>query len=340
MATPQAGPLPSKRGEIGYVDDIHGQEEQEQRSGSPEQDALPARHPADHTPAPSVNGHGPFPAAPTVTITAPSASTDSLSTAHSTAKRSFLKPQNIPKYWGIRLDTILILFVQLLVFFGTIGAWVVTALVLSKKIGHTAPAPTQSTTSPDSSTDNTGDTNAGSSAIFVHVAFGIFVLAQLVFVERRIFRIRAERYMYLHPGEVLPSSLRRTTSARTASMGMAPWQRPPLPTYAAALAQDGFGTGDVEDSIIAQPPPPAYGKTRGSTLVLAGFLRNSLRVQAREHEADRPNSEISLRTDRPVSFRSIDEDWETRRDADRARRVEETLAALELREAGPVSDRR
>ena len=36
-----------------------------------------------------------------------------------------------------------------------------------------------------------------------------------------------------------------------------------------------------------------------------------------------------MRSDRPISFMSRDEEWETRRDADHARRIEEALAALE-----------
>jgi len=111
-------------------------------------------------------------------------------------------------------------------------------------------------------------------------------------------------------------------------MAVAPWTRPPLPTYAAALASSGVGTGDVEDVEIAQPPPPAYGQTRGSRLILAGFLRNSLRAQAHEYEEDRAST-TSERNDRPISFVSLDEDWEVRRDADRARRIEEALATLE-----------
>ena len=111
-------------------------------------------------------------------------------------------------------------------------------------------------------------------------------------------------------------------------MPVAPWLRPPLPTYAAAIASSGVGTGDVEDAEIAQPPPPAYGQTRGSTLILAGFLRNSLRAQAREYEDDRPSTTSGC-GDRPISFVSHDEEWEARRDADRERRIEEALAALE-----------
>ncbi|KAI0064150.1 hypothetical protein BV25DRAFT_347341 [Artomyces pyxidatus] len=315
---PQAGPLPSKRGEIGFVEGVHGQEQTQGASGSGGSDNMPARHPADRSPTPSGT------AGPPTSDTPSNASSDNLST-NSATKRSFLKRRNVPKFFGIRLDTILILLAQLLLFFGSIAAWVITTMVLGNKLNP----PT-----------NSNGMNSGSSAIFIHVAFGIVVLAQLVFLERRVFRVRAERYAHVHPGEMLPSSLRRRASRQDAAMPIAPWMRPPLPTYAAALAQSGVGTGDVEDSYIAQPPPPAYGKTRGSTLLLAGYLRNSLRAQARGLETDRRASNMTTRSDRPVSFRSIDEDWEERRDAERARRVEEALAALEIGEPAHVSDRR
>jgi len=38
---------------------------------------------------------------------------------------------------------------------------------------------------------------------------------------------------------------------------------------------------------------------------------------------------MSGQNDRPISFVSQDDEWEVRRDADRARRIEEALAALE-----------
>lgn len=165
------------------------------------------------------------------------------------------------------------------------------------------------------------------SSIFVHVVFAVGVLGQLLFLERRVYRVRAERYAYLHPGEILPTSRGRAMVG--SNMAYAPWHRPPLPTYAAALAQSGVGTGDVEDHIIAQPPPPAYGHTRGSTLLLAGFLRDSLRAQ-------RPTSAATNRTgishmSRPASYRSTDDQWEEIEDAERARRLEETLARLSSR---------
>ena len=126
-------------------------------------------------------------------------------------------------------------------------------------------------------------------------------------------------------------------------MGFAPWNRPPLPTYAAALAANGLGTGDVEDNIIAVPPPPAYGNTRGSTLLLAGFMPENLRAQrsrervrsvgtVRGSLASRMTRMTSLtsRSSRPVSYRSHDSAWEERLDANRAMVLEETLAKLEV----------
>ncbi|KAI0270000.1 hypothetical protein BC834DRAFT_864444 [Gloeopeniophorella convolvens] len=304
---PQAGPLPSKRGEFGYVEEIP------QVRIEAAQDALPARHPEDRrSPTPSsspVNGPSTEPVAHPVT-------SDS-SSMNTTGKRSFLRPKNLPKVKGVRLETLLLLGVQLLFFGGTVAAWAIAIMVIGNKFNKNS-----------SSNSDPNQQGTGTSAIFIHVAFAVVVIAQLVFLERRIFHIRAERYVFKHPGEMLPSSLRRSGSRNAPSMPMAPWLRPPLPTYAAALAASGVGTGDAEDAEIAQPPPPAYGKTRGSTLLLAGFLRNSLRAQAREYE-DRSASRMSTRSDRPVSFASRDEEWEERRDAARARRVEDALADLE-----------
>jgi hypothetical protein len=173
--------------------------------------------------------------------------------------------------------------------------------------------------------------SSGSAAgAFVHVAFSIAVLTQILFLERVIFLLRAERYVHLHPGAILPRTLRLDRQRRgrgddRAALAIAPWNRPPLPTYAAALRESGHGTGDVEDAAIAVPPPPAYGTTRGSTMLLSGFMSTELRAQARAARGSQI-SEVSLR---PVSYLSRDGEWEERRDADRARRVEETLSRLE-----------
>lgn len=174
----------------------------------------------------------------------------------------------------------------------------------------------------------TGPTNA----VFIHVCFSVVVIGQLLFIERRLYRLRAERYTYLHPGEILPLS-RRHRGLGVASdpvIAFSPWNRPPLPTYAAALAQSGVGTGDVEDHLIAAPPPPAYGNTRGSVLLLAGHLRDSLlarrplSVQSRISES----GEIANSRSRPASYASQDPRWEEIQNADRAQRLEETLTRL------------
>jgi hypothetical protein len=154
--------------------------------------------------------------------------------------------------------------------------------------------------------------------------FGVALLGQLIMVERRIFRLRAERYTFLHPGEVLPTSRRHSSSST--SMGIAPWHRPPLPTYAATLAASGHGTGDVEDHLIAAPPPPAYGNTRGSRLILTGFLRDSLRASLRAQRRS-TSSQMSSKSERPLSYVS-------QRSVHREARIEETLARLE--EGGEV----
>lgn len=54
----------------------------------------------------------------------------------------------------------------------------------------------------DPKQDDTGFSGSNSQ-IFVHVAFGVVALAQLVLLERLTFRVRAERYAFKHPGEML-----------------------------------------------------------------------------------------------------------------------------------------
>jgi len=195
----------------------------------------------------------------------------------------------------------------MLLFIGTIVGWVFTARRVSQM----------------PSEDNQNMMTGITSSIFIYVVFAVAALVQLLFIERRVFRLRAERYSFLHPGEILPRH--RGQPAADTSFSISPWNRPPLPTYAATLAQSGVGTGDVEDHLIAAPPPPAYGNTRGSTLLLAGLLRESLRAQRPlSGQSQRSNS-----TSRPLSYRSRDESWQESQDADRARRLDQTLAQLE-----------
>jgi len=240
------------------------------------------------------------------------------SSTRSKSKRSIIaflpaKLQKIPTYGGIRLTTLFLFIMQTILIGGTIAGWVLAVRRISQTVQKSSNANAQ----------NGSGTGTGSgSLIFIHVIFAVILIAQFMFLERRTFRLRAERYAYLHPGEMLPTSRRPSD----ANMGIAPWRRAPLPTYAATLVQSGYGTGDVEDHIIAAPPPPAYGQTRDSRLLLSGFLRNSLRAQRPISE----HSQMSQRgDDRPMSYTSRDEQWQEVEDAARARKLEEALSALE-----------
>ena len=306
---PQAGPLPSKRGEIGFVEGIHTQPPA--HAQPVDQVTLPARHPADHLPqVPSSD----LPNEASLPSGTSPVSSDS-SSMNTVDKSTLRWHKKLPTFMGIRSTTFLWIIVQIMLFAGTVIGWLFAAMALDRQ--PNAPPPSPDGGQPPDPPNN-------SSSIFVHVAFAIVVIAQLVFLERRVYRVRAERYAFKHPGETLPRSLQRGRPLADVTIPIAPWSRPPLPTYAAALAASGVGTGDVEDAEIAPPPPPAYGKTRGSTLLLAGFLRNSLLVQVREREEDRSESRMSDHSDRPVSYRSQEEaNEEERRSADLSRRIEE-----------------
>lgn len=316
---PQAGPLPSKQGEIGYREELHGQNLQ---GGSAEGDnrsivvPLPARHPEDRDAHDEAHTDVPLTPAMATSLTSQPVGipSDASSTHSSMGKRSiisFLKPCNVPTYGGIRLTTLLLFISQTSILCGTIAAWVLVVMHINAQTKK--------------SNAQAGNNGMSSSIIFVHVVFAVAFLAQLIFFERRLFRLRAERYSFLHPGEMLPTSRRQSTDT---NMGFAPWSRPPLPTYAAALAQNGHGTGDVEDNIIAIPPPPAYGNTRNSRLLLQGFLRNSLRAQ-RPVSVHSQMSQTSQSGERPLSYVSQDSQWQEIQDAARARKLEETLSRLE-----------
>ncbi|KAJ7601202.1 hypothetical protein C8J56DRAFT_1010746 [Mycena floridula] len=305
---PQAGPLPTKRGEIGFTEEVQAEAESVPTSVA----SLPERHPADR----DAQAPATVPTA-TAAVAAPVPTPDDASSTNSMPKKKiFLAFRNLPSWHGIHLKTLLLLALQVLFFCGTVAGWALTAIAVSKG------ASSNQNSSSSNNSDSSNQMN-GTSAIFIHVVFGVTCLAQALFLERRIFTLRAERYAFLHPGEMLPTS--RQPRRADPSFAFSPWNRPPIPTYAAALAQSGGGTGDVEDHLIAPPPPPAYGNTRGSRLLLTGFLRDSLRAQ-------RPASVASQQTtggERPLSYASHDEEWDIIQDADRARQLEDTLSSLE-----------
>jgi hypothetical protein len=305
----QAGPLPSKSGEIGFDPELHGHAE---RNSTTDTDlpALPARHPADHQnsdPTPDSDDNG----TTTAPANQPAAATDTTSTHSKRTIISFFTPKDTPTYGGVRLTTLIIVSALLILMAGTIAAWVTSIRRLNNMY-----------------TGGTGDqsvTRMSSALVFIHVIFAAVLLGELVLFERQVFTLRAERYAYLHPGEMLPSYRRSPTT--DTSLGLAPWNRPSLPTYAATLAAGGYGTGDVEDHIIAAPAPPAYGHTRGSVLLLSGFLRDSLRAQRPQSQSSQQNPGDA--SDRPRSYASHDEQWDQIRDAQRTVELEGTLATLE-----------
>ncbi|KAJ7773441.1 hypothetical protein B0H16DRAFT_1512360 [Mycena metata] len=299
------------------------------RSGTPTA-PMPERHPEDRgatTAAPADDSRAGSSESEVPPSTAPSLTTLATTSTDSISKKKrilhFLKPKKVPSFGGFRLTTLLAFAVQICLFGGTIVGWYFA-------VSRTSQKSSSSSNSQSGDSQQTNILGNSSTQIFIHVVFGVATLVQLLFLERRVFRLRAERYSFVHPGEILPSARRRQMG--DPSMGFSPWNRPPLPTYAAALAQSGAGTGDVEDHLIAAAPPPAYGQTRGSTMLLSGFLRDSLRAQrpvsTQTQATVRPMSQRSDRG-RPISYISVDEDWEEVQNAERARRLEETLLTLE-----------
>ncbi|TDL17753.1 hypothetical protein BD410DRAFT_794052 [Rickenella mellea] len=317
---------------------------------------MPARHPADRdpTPAPSASAVPSSSSSSTSSSTSSSVTTTPATSADGSSMRKsgsgagffftlFRKPRKDIKVGGMRLTLLLRFVLQVSFIAGTIAAWVIIIKhLMSPAANPVLPIPLSNDPNTNDNGDGQDNNNNGpmagsTSAIFVHVAFGVSTLAQLLFLERCIFQLRAQRYCHLHPGSMLPSHSRSRSrmSGGGPAMGFAPWNRPPLPTYAAALAQSGYGTGDVEDAQIAIPPPPAYGNTRGSTLLLAGFLRSSVgngggrNGNGGSGGGVRNSGGGMEERGRPVSYRSTDEEWEERCDAERALRLEQTLARLE-----------
>lgn len=311
----EAGPLPRKRGEIGFIDGVHVQQDLQPPLTAV---ILSPRHPADRGPDLEAQV-----TSPTTNIPITPAIPDTFTAAPATPNAASKKTNCLPTIGGIRLTTLSIFVLQVLLFGGTIAGWVVSI----RAVSHSS---------------NSGLALGGPSLpIFLHIVFAISILVELIFLERTVFRVRAERYTYLHPGEILPS-VRIRGRLPSPILALAPWNRPPLPTYAAALAQSGVGTGDVEDNLIAAPPPPAYGQTRGSRLLLAGHMRDSLRAQ-------RPDSALSYIDavppgepgPAPLSYEQFVQalrEGQTPRDLevevaedddDRERRRDETLAQLQ-----------
>lgn len=241
---PQAGPLPVKRGEIGFVEGVHVTNRRADESAE-STFSLPLHHPADRdyqSPSRRSSSRS-LPAANETRAVDGSASP-------TITKGLFgcLRPKRVTSVGGFQLTTLLFFAIQLIALGGTIALWVFTARRMKANLAL-----------------KQSENPTGSLTTFIHVFFVVVVLGQLVFLERRVFRLRGERYQHSY-GDVL-SRHRRSPSSPDSIISTAPWNRPPLPSYAAVLAQSGVGTGDVEDNLIAIPPPPAYGNVRDNTLL-------------------------------------------------------------------------
>ena len=205
---PQADPLPTKRGEIGYRESLNPPAPSNAESGSEvtaHQTAAPARHSADRAPLPAPSGHGPSP------IT--NASSNQSSAGSQPSSRPPLSFRSRPNKHGVRASTIFLLVTQGSLLLLTIALWAILAkLVLP-------------------STDTSKQVGVG---VCVHTTFVISTVVQIILFERLVFRYRAERYAMLHPGEVVPDLFNRGESTRLA---LAPWNRPPLPTVSPSPLQ-------------------------------------------------------------------------------------------------------
>jgi len=287
---PQADPLPSKRGEIGYIENVE-----------PSKNIL---HPLDlyDLPTNSVDRIPPSPISPNAVIIPPAqseivtypSSDQSSSTASITKPNGmldFFKPQGPPALGGLRLYTLVISAVLLILLGGTVTAWVFASkhLAIIAEQNHQTLFGLLPTTIP------------------VYIIFIFIILLQLSHLERLLFRLRGERYAYVHRGEIIPRH--RNIPRSSIDSTFAPWNYSP---YAAALSQNRIATGDVEDHIIAGSPPPAYDNTVGRLSRESG-------------------------TGRPPSYVSRDEQRDQVQNLERVQRLEETADRLEPPSAAHVA---
>lgn len=356
----QADPLPRKVGELGYDPTIHAAPSPPDGSSSSE--TIPLRpHPAERSTDPThrddstaitaltpprsramEHTHSRTDTSTTVSssehphstsqqdlqLAGPAQSSTSLapSAASMSSIKRFTKkfkpsPEPSKHFFGLAPRTLLKFFILFFFLGGLCACWALATK--ANAAGH-------------------GSLFGGSSAggmnvvVFVHVAFAVIVLTTLLFIERTLFRLRAERFSYLHPELGLPTrNPRFPGNSNLPGLAFAPWQRPPLPTYAAALRAAPTATGDVEDQEVARmvaigrgDVPPLYGNTRGSTLLAYGFGAGPLanRPISSSSRATRVGAEDDESGSRPVSYGQSQQI----EDALRAQKLEETLSRLEV----------
>ena len=187
----QAEPLPVKRGEIGYQEGQVQTQPRDDASGSGTADndvTMPARHPMDDPPASSNTESNVGSSASSQTGTSNvNGSSDSNPSSNPSSTQ---KPPKNDSIWGIRYVTWARFFFQLALIAGTIVAWVLIIVLLGNKLDQGSPPTLE---------NPNGSVPSNTAQIFVYVAFGVATLAQLLFLERAIFQMRAERYCHIHP---------------------------------------------------------------------------------------------------------------------------------------------
>ena len=199
---PQAGPLPSKRGEIGYGEDLHGRDRDRNlgsgiaNNGSvrsvtplaPDRDAPPAIDTSTESATTDVP-LTPVPAAAAASeLSEPPTSGSSLSSLHSKSKRLF-RVRKVPTYGGLLATTLAIFTIQCLCIIGTVAAWALAIMSITKS------QRSHSSSNSSDGSQQTGDVSGFSATtISINVIFAIVTIVQLIFLERRIFTLRAERY--------------------------------------------------------------------------------------------------------------------------------------------------
>jgi hypothetical protein len=315
---PQADPLPRKIGELGSPQDAAVTSVSSELSGASavDDDMILRPHPAESS------SHLPIPE--------PSISTASLPGSLSTPSTRSPKPKvptivkflrnrsansPMPMIYGIRLSTLLRLFFLVFAFTGIVVAWILTVVLVKGSKGPPAS---------DGQTSHNGaiPSSMNASIIFIHIGFGVTTLLLGILLERATFIARAERYNFVHRSDSNSGS-----GVGPPGITFVPWNRPSLPTYANALGYRG--TGDVEDNYIAPLPPPEYGNTRSSTLLMSALYP--------QYPQERPTSytsRISAGSGGRVGHSDDDDGGAAEGDsvadyARRARMLEEALATLE-----------
>ncbi|KAG9005934.1 hypothetical protein FRB90_010135 [Tulasnella sp. 427] len=343
----EAPALPSKRGELGYVE----RNTEVDLSLGPEEALNAGPHPAERTRGSSSSRGTPAEEQSRQESgdrRSGSGAATSIIGPKAAVFQSWRSTKPNRRFGGLANATVLRLTAILIATGGVGVIWVFAVRVLQANARPNYGDSSEPSAPPPSPGDATP------SLVFVHISFATAVLILLIFLERAVFRARVDRFAFKNPGVLpqyrsrggrgIPESGPLSEGSSWRSIPYAPWNRPPLPTYAAAV--NVRGTGDVEDEIIAAPPPPAYGNTRGSTLLLTGFpgLREGRRIpdsppppmsddghggNTEGGESRRFSAASSLRSFILALSRSTSDDNIAQTSSGRVEAIEQTLAKLE-----------